>query len=88
MSPPEETKPAKVRAKAEYLIEVLCQDEQDASGDYRWYRANLSGYSPNSAKAEKWIRDNGEDGREYRVIRVVAGPFTIKTETKTLRRLT
>lgn len=79
---PEETKPAKVRAKAEYVVEVLEDGAQDG-----WLPAS-GNHHPNSAKAEKWIRDNGEDGREYRVIRVVAGPFTIKTESKTVRRLT
>jgi hypothetical protein len=38
--------------------------------------------------ATKFIKTHGVEGKHYRIVRVVAGPFTIATETVTRRKLT
>lgn len=38
--------------------------------------------------ATKFIRAHGVEGKHYRIVRVVAGPFTIKTESIVKRMLT
>lgn len=59
------------------------RDEQNPEG---W--AQVAGYDDqdeiaNTAAGRKWIKDHGEDGKKYRVIRVTAA---VKVETITVTK--
>lgn len=73
--------PEAKRKKAEYLVEY--QDDEP----HQWNAAQIGLTHDNSAKAVSWIRKNGVNGKTYRVVRVVAGPFTVKTENVVKRSL-
>jgi hypothetical protein len=78
----EQTETKRTRRKAEYIVESKIRIP-----DLAYEAVNLTETHPDSASAVRWIRKNGIEARTYRVIRVVAGPFTIKTESVVRRTL-
>lgn len=74
-----ETENRKSREPSRYFVEY--QDEGV------WIPADKGASHPDSAKALAWIRANGVNSKTYRVIRVVAGPFVVKTESVVKRTL-
>jgi nitrogen regulatory protein PII-like uncharacterized protein len=73
---------AETKRKAVYLVEY--QDKEPNE----WNGVSSSNIEhENASKALSWIRNNGVNGKSYRVVRVVAGPFMCKTESVTKRTL-
>lgn len=66
----------KTRAR-EYAVEYR-------SGDMKqWDTAGLD----DTAAGMRWIRNNGVPGKTYRVVRICAGPVTVKVEKVEKRTL-